>query len=292
MNNYAVVILNYNSSADTLSCVKMLRSLNVPVSSIIVVDNHSTDNSFDTIQSAAREDKFCLISALENKGYAAGNNIGIRIALKNKFEFICVLNPDVILKENVISVLIEKLSENPKIGLIGPTICYASNTNMVASSGGTFRFFSGKSSFNRNGEIYQDHGIEKCDYISGACMVFRGSYLKSVGYIPEEYFLNYEDNEWAFNFSKRGFEVACDTSTVVYHEGEGSIDKISGLQHYFLIRNRIIFQRRNANFIQKCVFYPKLVFSSVKSILVTRSFDTVRIYIDGFLNRNRYDHLQ
>ncbi len=85
-------------------------------------------------------------------------------------------------------------------------------------------------------------------------MVFRTEYLKKVGLIPEEYFLNYEDNEWCKNFLKNGYEVVCDSNEFVFHKGESSIDKISGLEGYFLLRNRIIFEKRNAKLIEKCFF--------------------------------------
>ncbi|WP_032277069.1 glycosyltransferase, partial [Escherichia coli] len=100
-----IVVLNWNGAIDTINCVKSLMDLNVSDYKIIIVDNCSMDNSYDTIKEnlnslyiadksiievkyedrnkykTLENDKIILIQSPQNNGYASGNNIGIEFAL-------------------------------------------------------------------------------------------------------------------------------------------------------------------------------------------------------------------
>src|SRR3989344_9688954 len=98
----SIVVLNYNGIIDTLACLTSIEKLD-PQNAIIetiVVDNASTD---DTPQKIKK--KFPHITLLinaENLGFAEGNNVGIRFALKQGSDFILVLNNDTVLERNAI----------------------------------------------------------------------------------------------------------------------------------------------------------------------------------------------
>lgn len=283
-----VILLNYNSYKDTVGCIHRLIKIGVEPTAIIVVDNHSNDDSFKKLQQNKYE--FNLISAPKNLGYAAGNNIGIKFALTLKAKKICVMNPDIYFESNFLKPLMIDLDQDKKIGVIGPCLRYL-DSKEVASVGGTFHMYSGKSRFNHMHEEYRDYGKVNCDYISGGCMMFDSDILENVGLIPEIYFLNYEDNEWCKKISESGYKVVCDSSYYVFHKGESSIDKISGLGVYFMLRNRVLFAKRNASIFQKLLFYPFMCLVIIKNTFVYRKLSYVTPYIDGFMNKNKYEYL-
>ena len=76
----AVIILNYNSSADCCKCVADLKQQEGAELEIIIVDNCSRKEDALAVEKLATEQGCTFIAAKENRGYNAGNNIGLRYA--------------------------------------------------------------------------------------------------------------------------------------------------------------------------------------------------------------------
>ena len=76
----AVIILNYNSSADCCKCVADLKQQEGAELEIIIVDNCSRKEDALAVEKLAAEQGCAFIAAKENRGYNAGNNIGLRYA--------------------------------------------------------------------------------------------------------------------------------------------------------------------------------------------------------------------
>ena len=76
----AVIILNYNSSADCCKCVADLKQQEGAELEIIIVDNCSRKEDSLAVEKLATEQGCTFIPAKENRGYNAGNNIGLRYA--------------------------------------------------------------------------------------------------------------------------------------------------------------------------------------------------------------------
>ncbi len=82
------IVLNYNGYSDTMECVGSLRKSIRPEKvdyQIVVVDNHSTDDSYELLQKALPEE-VVLLQSSRNAGYAYGNNVGIKYALEQGAE--------------------------------------------------------------------------------------------------------------------------------------------------------------------------------------------------------------
>lgn len=89
-----IVILNYNDSGTTGKLLDMIQNYKV-LDKIVVVDNHSGDNSYQELQNY-RSDKIEVIQAEENGGYSKGNNIGVKYLIDNTdVDIIGISNSDV-----------------------------------------------------------------------------------------------------------------------------------------------------------------------------------------------------
>lgn len=282
----AVVLLNYNSFQDTVNCIHQLKEIGVEKRSIIVVDNHSTNESIDHL----KLEKVNLVQSKVNKGYGAGNNLGLLKAIELGFQYVCVMNSDIQFEYDFLTPLIKRLDNHSNIGVIGPTIL-TRQTKKIFSQGGFFHFYSGKAYFDKIKNLSHKDGMIDVDYISGACLVTRAATIKQVGLIPEVYFLNFEDNEWCLNFKKNELKVVCDLHENVIHEGESTINTISGLQTYFLRRNMVLFEKRNANFVQFIIFFTRLSFRMVRNLVLKKNKGENKAFIDGIFERNRYSYL-
>lgn len=288
MQNLNIVLLNYNNYSDILECVEKLHSIGCSYGSIIVVDNHSTDNSLQELRMSLPKETD-LIESPVNRGFGAGNNLGLVEVIRRNSKYVCVMNADIQFDYDFLSPLVQYIDSNEKIGIVGPCMKYSNGK--VASCGGKINFYKGKSTFNYNGSEYLDRGPVECDYISGGCVVCKVDTLKKVGLIPESYFLNYEDNEWCIHFAKNGYRVVCLSSITVEHDGEETINKIGGLQRYFMARNRIVFEKRNASRFEKLIFGVYFFGVLSYSILKKDRRPIIQAYFDGLLGRNKYAYL-
>ena len=100
-DNIAVVILNYKSWEDTIEEVNICKCvLNVDVNNIVVIDNCSPNDSKERLKERAATEGFTFIEAEDNKGYGAGNNIGLKYAFRKGYKYALILNNDIIINDS------------------------------------------------------------------------------------------------------------------------------------------------------------------------------------------------
>lgn len=174
-----IVILNYKTYSMTLDIVKKIRELEYQNYDILVVDNHSPNESARVLKEKSNVDNFIFIANDKNSGYAAGNNIGIRYAINNGYDYSWVLNNDLIFNDKkILNVLINKAESEDKIACIGPKITDI-NGNIVAPYisrptrwSQTVGMFSEKRKRDKqkldSGKVYR---------VYGCCMLLKNSYM-------------------------------------------------------------------------------------------------------------------
>ena len=277
-----IIILNYNSGNETMECIRSIKNITYPNYKIVMVDNHSNDSSRTTISENFPEET--LISCDENRGYAAGNNIGIKYALEAGAEYICLLNSDVIVERDFLEPLIETLVSDSKIGMVGPCICDYYHRDIIQAMGANINLCTGLAMGKYKGKMFNEIKEEslKVDYLGGACFIFKKSVVDKIGLIPENYFLFYEETEFCLKAERAGFSLFCLPSSRVYHKRSATISKFKGLSYFFLNKNRIVFMRRNANFIQKLIFTVYIIIETFGRMLIRgESSKLFKIYITG-----------
>lgn len=249
-----IIILNYNGSNDTINCVKSIRNIDV-TNEIIVVDNYSDDKDYNNLKTNISNEAI-ILRTKRNLGYAGGNNVGIMKALELNCNYICVLNNDTIITKDVFTPCIEELENDQKLAFISPAIIDY-NTGMVQVAGSSVNPTTGivkNYNINKNPKVLNKYIY--CDYVSGACIMCRRELITINGFIPESYFLFFEETEWCLLAKKRGYKNLCLASTMILHKGSASISTVSGLQTYLMLRNRLAFMRRNSN----CIFVSLLIY--------------------------------
>jgi len=282
-----IIILNYNGYKDTIECIHSLKDIDYKNYKIVVVDNNSVDNSIEKIKNTFNE--IVVLNTGINLGYAGGNNYGIKYALENKANYICVINNDVIVDRNFLKPLVDYMENNKNVGIVGPAVCEYYDKNIVQSTGAKINLAKGNVPLINYGKKYSNitkSKVIECDYISGACLLFRKDLVNEIGYIPESYFLFYEETEWCLKVKRRGYKVVCLPNSKIYHKGSASVKNISGLSEYLGFRNRVVFVKRNANIIQKIYFYNYLFLQFLYwSIFKRKKIYIFNYYLHGFFNK-------
>lgn len=288
--NLAVIILNYKNVQDTLDCLSSVQKSQGVHCHVFIVDNGSNDGSLEKLQRMITNDA-TLIDATKNGGYAKGNNQGLRAALNLDYEYFCILNNDVLVYPTTLVKLTEYIITHPKVGVVGPGICTFEDNNLLESAGSMVNMNSGKIERLYTGMNSQSiKGLEiSCDYVGGACMVFRRELLEKVGFLPEEYFLFFEENEWCYKIRQIGYSIVCYGETLVIHKGSATINKFNGLSEYYTYRNMVLFIRRNGTLKNKLIFYPYICLFVLKSGLTKeKGWHYFRYIRDGFLERDTF----
>ncbi len=225
----SVIILNFHSAGLVKQCLKGLSSANLKLDyEIIVVDNASHDGCLEAV---ARDwPKAQRVALPVNRGYAAGNNAGLRAATG---EYILILNPDIAVLPGALETLVECMDQNPNVGLAGPRLVNPDGSLQYSS----YRFprvylpLFRRTPLGKLGPIHRwlkhyqmedwDHRSNRpVDWLLGACLLARRSALERVGLLDERYFLYVEDTDWCRRFWEAGFEVwyVSKVEIVHYHE--------------------------------------------------------------------------
>lgn len=104
------VILNYNDCDNSLQLAGKVAGYEC-TQTVVIVDNCSTDDSIAKLR-AYKNDKVVLLESRDNRGYAAGNNVGLWYLYDKGSEYVAIANPDVRVAESTVKGLCEVLEQS------------------------------------------------------------------------------------------------------------------------------------------------------------------------------------
>ena len=249
----SVVIVNYNVSHYLLQCVDSLsHDLRGTDSEVIVVDNHSRDNSVTLLRQYHPEVR--IVENLHNLGFAKANNIAIR---QSRGEYVLLLNPDTIVSESVVKGVISFLDSHPEAGSAGVRMLNADGTVAPESRRGVptpmtaFYKLSGLCGMfpnsRRFGRYYLGHlpwdSPQQIEVVSGAFCMLRTSVLKKVGLLDEDYFMYGEDIDLSYRILKSGATNWYVPETILHYKGESTHKSSFRYVHVFYQAMHIFFRK-------------------------------------------------
>ena len=249
----SVVIVNYNVSYYLLQCVDSLsHALRGTDSEVIVVDNHSRDNSVTLLRQYHPEVR--IVENLHNLGFAKANNIAIR---QSRGEYVLLLNPDTIVSESVVKGVISFLDSHPEAGSAGVRMLNADGTVAPESRRGVptpmtaFYKLSGLCGMfpnsRRFGRYYLGHlpwdSPQQIEVVSGAFCMLRTSVLKKVGLLDEDYFMYGEDIDLSYRILKSGATNWYVPETILHYKGESTHKSSFRYVHVFYQAMHIFFRK-------------------------------------------------
>jgi GT2 family glycosyltransferase len=211
----SIIILNHNSQ-------KLVKNLLASIIAcefswqfeIIVVDNGQPGVLAKEIKAYSSH---VSLLEVENKGYAHGNNYGIRQA---EGEHILILNPDIFISQQAIAKLLEFMDSNAKIGMVGPKLMNADGTYQNSCTrypDWHLPFFRRtRLSKTEKGKkwlsnyLYLDYNHKEpkeVDALFGACWLIRRQAIDEVGLLDERYFMYFEDLDWCRQFKSKSWQI-------------------------------------------------------------------------------------
>ena len=222
----AIVLVNYNGSNDTITCIESIEKFVADKYHIVLVDNDSKD--FDYLESfSKRRNDITLIRNKENVGFAKANNIGIDYINHNmSYDYLFLLNNDTILTKDAVKKLVRPFADNPNIGITTSRIMYEHEKEIVWYGGGQMNYLRGKPKFadyNRPPSKTGSLESKYVTFISGCAMMFSKKSIKDLRGFDDDYFMYGEDVELSIRAMKLGYRLYYVSDSVIYHKVGGSL---------------------------------------------------------------------
>ena len=198
-----------------------------------------------------------VIDAGANVGFAAGNNIGLAFLLRSTdIDHVWLLNNDTVIEPHAAQALLARMDATHNVGMCGTVVRYYFRPDTVqALNGHRFSLWTGTSrgiGHDTPARTPFDPARVACDtdFVLGASLAVSRRFVATVGPMHEDYFLYFEEVDWAFRNAGR-FVTTFAHGAVVYHKEGGSIGSSgvkgqrSALSEYYLARSRLRFVRRH-----------------------------------------------
>ena len=230
MSKVGIVILNYNDYEETSNFVNEIKDYKV-LDEIVVVDNSSTDNSFNKLRKL-KSKNISVIKTDKNNGYASGNNYGIKY-LEKRVDYIIISNPDITVDEKTIKKLKKDLDENENMAIVSPVINQLGKKirgwrlpNYLDELLSNINYFHRKAreKLNYDESRYQEE-FSRVEAVSGCFFMIRRDVLNMVGNFDESTFLYYEENILGQKLKNINRKTFIDNTVSVTHNLSVSVDK-------------------------------------------------------------------
>lgn len=224
----SIIIVNWNTRDILRNCLRSVYDQTREIAfEVIVVDNASNDASVEMVKKEFPQ--VILINNLENRGFAAANNQGMKIA---KGRYVLLLNPDTIVLNGAIQKTIAYAEKNPEAGVIGcravwpdkrrQSTCFRFPTLLFILLD-SLLFFRMAKPFHRplfHPERYpsldfsQEHDV---DVVAGCFFLVRRDVIDQVGMFDDDFFMYGEEVEWCHRIVKKGWRIRYFPGTQIIH---------------------------------------------------------------------------
>jgi len=218
---------------------------------VLVVDNASTDGSAEMV---GRRYPGVQVIANANRGFAAGNNVGIG---RSRGRYVMLLNPDTEVVGDALRTLLEYMDSHADVGVVGPRLLYAdgrlqsSRRRFPTPLTGFFESTLLQQWFPRNPWLARYYALDRpddaesdVDWVVGAAMLVRREAIEQAGPLDEGYFMYSEEMEWCRRIKTHGWRVVyLPTATVVHHEGRSS-EQVAAARHIYFQTSKLRYYRQ------------------------------------------------
>lgn len=227
----------------------------------LVVDNGSKDGTEDAIKNYKLPNmKYKFIQSGANLGFAGGNNVGIKDALKRGIDYIILMNNDLILPKDIVKKLVSYMENSSEVGVASPKMYFAKGYEFhkdryKESDKGKVIWYAG-GVIDRNNVYSLHRGVDEIDhgqydetietdFANGAVVIVRREVFEKVGLLDDSFFLYWEDADFSERVRRAGFKVMYFPKTKMWHKVSASTGGSgSPTNDYFLTRNRFYYSMR------------------------------------------------
>lgn len=250
----SIIIVNWNTRDILRDCLASVFAQTAGIGyEVIVIDNASSDGSAEMVK---REfPQVILIENDQNRGFAAANNQGIKIA---KGRYMLLLNSDTLVLDGAIQKTLEFADQHPQAAVVGckvlnpdrtlqPTcFLFPSLLNLSLSSTYLYKLFPKSRFLGRERMTWWDRNdVRPVDVVTGCFMLVRREAIDKVGMMDEVYFMYAEETDWCWRFQKAGWQNLFYPEAQIIHLGGQSSKQVRAAMMIQLRKAILFFLKKN-----------------------------------------------
>ena len=234
-----IIIVTFKSEKKIANCLKSIP----PQIKVLIIENSNNINFKKNIENQFSNSECILMG--ENKGYAAANNAGLKLA---KTRYALVLNPDTILDKNAVENFLISAKKNDEFWLMGPANDQKKKIN------------------------FDNNGLAEVENLKGFAIFFNISKFKEK-FFDEKYFLYFEEIDLCKSVKKENGKIFLDKSIKIIHQGAGSVDDICEEEleknrNWHWMWSTFYYHKKYKGFILALILvFPKLLSATIKVLI-------------------------
>lgn len=288
-----VVILNYNDYNTTLDLVNHIKNYD-EINQIVVVDNKSTNSSLEMLKKV-KDNTWDLIVSPKNRGYASGNNIGIKYLIDNfDVDIIGIINPDIKFSNEFIHdikksfekyykdyAIITGLQLKPD-GSISKRAFWKdlnfkrlliSNSLILSKFDNVFNNYIEK-------KLKEDKELITVQVVEGCCFFINANDMKKIGFFDENTFLFCEEDILAKKIKQLNKKIGVNKNITFIHNHSTTIRKVfSQIRVTKLILKSKKYLLNNyitSNVIAKVLFKISSIFCILELLFIMYPYEKIK----------------
>ncbi|SHI12075.1 Glycosyltransferase, GT2 family [Clostridium collagenovorans DSM 3089] len=221
----SLIIINWNNKSYLKRCMDSILTQSYKDFEVIFIDNCSHDGSFEYFKELYENYDFIkLFYNSVNNGYAGAANQGIK---ESTGEYIMILNPDIIMENDFIKLLVDYIESDSSIGAVsGKLLKYDfkadQKLNYIDSAG--IIMFRDRNCIDRGQNEKDDGQYEKTEQVFGVCGAapfFKKSVLEELcinnEFFDEDFFSYKEDIDISWRINLLGYKCMYYPKAIAYH---------------------------------------------------------------------------
>ncbi len=230
MENIGIILINYNTSDFTLSCVESIidQSHSDLTFKIVIVDNNSSKDEFEKLNSLRKQQNIIIHRNSVNAGFGTGNMTGINFCSPEYYFF---LNNDTVLLNDNLKILYDFMAGNPDAGICsgqlfhdngerGINFNYIPDLKLKLLGSSLLRFIDKKNYPNKNRRYTSPIRVP---VLNGSSLFVRVSALEKTGGFDPAFFLYCEEEDLAIRMKKSGYSLyLVPEAHFIHYEGKSS----------------------------------------------------------------------
>lgn len=203
----AVVVVNYNGRHHLDYCLPSILSTAYEACDVIVVDNASTDGSAELVRSSYPRAR--LLASPTNRGWAGGNNLGIRQALTDGCSYVVLQNNDTLVDPRWLGAAVAVMDPNPRLGILGFRVLNEYRADEDPD----------RTVFQSAMDAWHEPRLSATAHVSGCAMFVRARLFEELGLFDERYFVFGEEDDFVRRALAAGYQQARIDVPVWHHHG-------------------------------------------------------------------------
>ena len=295
------VVVTYNRKELLLECIEAILNQNYNVDKVFIIDNASTDGTYDELKNRGILDikKIIYKKLEENIGGAGGFYEGIKAAREDNADWIWIMDDDTIPKEDCLKNFINALSIiNGKISFLASAV-YGIDNECMNTTG--ISELKGKNGILQWHEYIKD-GIVGIDVATFVSLLINGDATKKIGLPFKDYFIWGDDTEYTLRLTRKYGRAYLVGKSIAIHKRTGSkslsIFEETNMNrikfYYYMVRNNYINTKTYYSKKAKIMFYIKWKKTVVKLLFSNSKFKFYKIKLinkglrDAIFNKYNY----